>query len=163
MSGRGLAHARVRFSPDLSAILTAANAAFVIQHRIVPPHLGARKIMGVAIHAPHPASHLGIEGDPVSGVQPLTGNTGRRTSPRNAAIFTAEKSYICVTNELAFEIERIEVNPITVSNIEARAGPSCVIYLSGILRNPGSAPVAGPHGSSEIRPIRQTGILLSYS
>src|ERR1700733_1143800 len=128
----------------------------------MPPHLGARKIMSVAVHAPHPAAHFGVEDDPIRRVHPIPGDSRSGAGPRDTIVFTAEESDIGVGNELASCIKRVEMNSVAGSNVKTKAGPAGVIYFAGIDRYPRSTSVNRPHGSSKVRRICQIGILLSY-
>src|SRR6185312_8617217 len=67
---RRLRHAIVRCAPVFSSVITAADAPFVVEYRVAAPHLRARKIMSAAVHAPHAAFDLGIEHEPIGGIQP---------------------------------------------------------------------------------------------
>src|ERR1700674_5291198 len=110
------------------------------------PHLRARKIMSVAVDAPHSATHLRVEDDPIRGVHPLAGHSSRRTGPGGAAVLAAEEADIGISNELAFRIERVEVNSVARGDIETEAGPARVIDSARIQRCPCGATVGGPHG-----------------
>ena len=75
MSRTGLIHSGIRLGPVLAAILADGILRPCSQDRSVSPHLRTRKIMGIAVHAPHPAANFGIEDDPVRRVLPFAGNS----------------------------------------------------------------------------------------
>src|SRR5579864_5923819 len=74
--GSRFLHSGIRSTPSLTSIFAETNSAFVVRRVLVSPHLWSGQIMGAAVNAPHPAAHLGIECDPVSGVAPLFRHSG---------------------------------------------------------------------------------------
>src|SRR4029077_3448630 len=105
-----------------------------------------RQVVRAAVHAPHSASHFGIEHDPVGSVPPLLGNPVCRGCPRGSAILAAKKSDIRIGDEPTVGVEGIEVNAITGGNVQANGCPAGGINLARVQSLPCCATVGGAHG-----------------
>ena len=162
MSRGRLFHSAARLGPGLSPIIAAAYTTFVCGDGIVPPHFGTGQVVGIAVHAPGAAAHFGIKHHPVSRIHPFAGNSGGGTRPRNSVIFAAEESDICVGNELPFRIERIEMDSVSICDIQPSGCPSIGRSFARIDSVPVRASVRRLHGSSEIGSIGKIRVLVCY-
>src|SRR4051812_46155704 len=133
MRGSCLGHALIRLLPSLASVFADADAAFIVEDGVTPPHLRAWKIVGAAVDAPHPTFHFWIKNNPVRRVQPALRNTRRGAHPRLAPVFTAEKADIGIGDEAALRIKRIEVDAVRGGDVESSRGPTGVVDFARVL------------------------------
>src|ERR1019366_439893 len=119
----GLGHTGIRRGPVPAAVGRNAHSANIGPGVSVAPHLGPRQIVYAAKRAPDQAAHLGIERQPVSRVPPLSRNAIGRGLPGGASVVAVKGAYVGVIDENVPRVERVEVDAVVGSHVEAASGP----------------------------------------